>query len=169
MSDLDILLPDQVVTIAGKELTIRELTFAQTLRLSQAMAPIIDMLADLCESDEVSPTLMEAALCAQPDAWISFMAQASGQSVAWVESLSDTDGRALQMLTLERNRRFFVQRLLLAVELRKRQQAPSSTSSTDLPAGMAQTLSSSASGSPSDRSSASTLPSSDASTISAPT
>lgn len=168
MSDLDILLPDHPTTVSGVPIVVRELRFAQTLRISMLMAPIIDRLAELCGEGAIDSTQLDAALCEAPEAWLNFMSLATGQPAEWIESLSDTDGRCLQMLTLERNMRFFVQRLLLTLELRK-QQAASSINSTALQDGMDKIPSNSPSGSPSARSSDSTLPSSGASAISAPT
>lgn len=170
MDDLDILLPDQTVTIDGQPVTVRELRFAETLRIGPVMAPIIDMLidADIDGEEVMRPELFDAALCAHADAWISFIALACRRSPEWVETLSDTDGRLLQMAAVERNRSFFVQRLLLAVELRKRA-AASSTGSTPSPDGTAPTRPSSPSDSLSDRSSASTPQSAGAAIISGPT
>ena len=111
-SEIDILYPDRVLTVGGEIVTVRELAFAQTLRLEAAMGPLIRAFIELPEGDEPITARFEALFGEHAQAWMGFMATACDKPRDWVEQLSDADGRVLSMTVWSVNAAFFTQRVL---------------------------------------------------------
>lgn len=113
-AEIDILYPDRVLTLAGEQITVRELAFAQTLRLEAAMAPLIQAFVELPteEAGESAAGQFAELFGAHAHAWIGFMALACGKPREWVEQLSDADGTTLSMTVWGVNSAFFTRRVL---------------------------------------------------------
>lgn len=120
-SDLDILYPDRELKLSGETITVRELAFAQTLRMEASMAPLIQAFIDLpTEGDGERVTAQLWALFGEhAHAWIGFMAAACGKSRDWVEQLSDADGRTLSMTVWSVNAAFFTRRVISGMIARR--------------------------------------------------
>lgn len=112
--DVDVLCPDREVSIAGEVVTVREYSFAQGLRLARYLAPLVEALAlVVTDSEGDDDALLESAFSDESEAVMALMAASCGKDVAWVEGLSDDDGRALMFAWWAANKDFFVRRLLL--------------------------------------------------------
>lgn len=120
-SEIDVLYPERVLTLAGEEITVRELAFAQTLRLEAAMAPMIQAFIDLPVDDDGERVTAQLWILfgEHAQAWIGFMATACGKPREWVEQLSDADGRALTMTVWGVNAAFFTRRVISGMIARR--------------------------------------------------
>lgn len=120
-SELDILYPERVLTLAGETVTVQELSFAQTLRLEASMAPLIQAFIDLpVDGDGEQVTAQLWTLFGEhAQAWIGFVATACGLPREWVEQLSDADGRALSMAVWSVNAAFFTRRVISGMIARR--------------------------------------------------
>lgn len=52
-SDLEVLHPDRTISIAGRQVTVREYRFVEGLRLRPVLQPLLDRLHDLMQSEGV--------------------------------------------------------------------------------------------------------------------
>jgi hypothetical protein len=121
--ELDILHPERTIMCAGDSVTVREIGFADSLRLDRAMAPMIRAFIDL--RDDPEPHDLAALFGTHPDAWLDFMAAACGKPRAWIEGLGDEDGRNLSMAVWTVNSGFFLRRVISGVIARNRPVATS--------------------------------------------
>lgn len=130
-SEIDILYPERVLTVAGEVITVRELAFAQTLRMESAMAPMIQAFIDLPVDDDGERVTAQlwTLFGEHAGAWIGFVASACGKPREWVENLSDADGRELTMTVWSVNAAFFTRRVISGMIARR--------SATSAPSGMA--------------------------------
>lgn len=113
--DADLLFPDKTVTVAGEAVTVRELTYAQGARLMPLLAPLLADLGALLDAGEgADDTAVLALLGDHPDAWQALILAATGRDAAWLDSLSDADGMAVQIAAWGANAVFFSRRRLLA-------------------------------------------------------
>ncbi len=111
-SDLDILLPDRTLQIAGADITVHEYTFMQGLQISDFAKSFIDELTILfLTEDQFSLSRLDALFGRHPEIIAKLLSLATGQPVHWVEALSDGDGQLLLKTWWSVNAPFFVQRL----------------------------------------------------------
>lgn len=106
--DLEVLHPERLLTIAGREITVREYGFVEGLRLLPLAEPIIaslqgDMARGVPTFDSVMGTIAEHA-----DVAVQLMAIAAGVDVEWIESLGQNDGQALMMIWWSVNGPFYM-------------------------------------------------------------
>ena len=111
--DLDVLCPDRDLHLQGEQITVREYSFAQGLKLAPQLSLLTAALEQIASSDDSDDSLMEVAFAGEADAVLDLMAASCGKSRAWVEALPDDDGRALMFTWWLVNKDFFVRRLLL--------------------------------------------------------
>lgn len=123
---LQALFDEQTLTIAGEQVTVRELTFAQGLRATAAARPIVERLRADGEADRAPDVL--ALVEEHPESWITLLAIATDHDPAWVEGLRDDEGLALAMAFLTVNRGFFVRRLRVLMAAAQPANEPSAPS-----------------------------------------
>ena len=113
--EIEILAPDQAVTIAGERVVVREFRYVEGMRLAAKIEPLLERLRALMESDEEpdDQQVYDRLVNADPDAMIDLMAQACDHPREWVEALGDEDGMFLANAFWRANRGFFVRRLML--------------------------------------------------------
>lgn len=117
--DLEILYPERALDIGGERVTVRELTFTESLRLQGALRPVIEALLPAYSSGEgIGIDTVADALAAHPALACEAMATAAGRSLAWVQGLSAMDGAALLTAFVGVHVPFFAMRLELAQQLR---------------------------------------------------
>ena len=111
--ELGTLLPDQTVTlpVSGEEVEVREFRFAEGLRVTREVRPLIDHLRSLAAAGEVEDTDTLRLVEDHPEEWQTIIAHATGQDRAWVEGLHDEDGLTLAVAAWEVNSGFFMRRL----------------------------------------------------------
>lgn len=115
--DADILFGDvATVTIAGEPIEVRELRWADGMRVMPQIAPIVESVRQLIndrEDGDDSDRLMDL-LTQNADAWQALICASTGRSADWVASLSDQDGLTLQAAAWRANSAFFMRRPMLA-------------------------------------------------------
>lgn len=108
-----ILFPDADLDIGGETVTVKEFTFAQTLKLERIAKPIIDDLAKFGDQWEgLNYTDVAMVFADHDEAFMTMMALSIGKPVEWIANLGGNDGNALAMTFWSVNSSFFVQRLL---------------------------------------------------------
>lgn len=113
--DADLLFPDKTVTVAGEQVTVRELTYAQGARLMPLMGRFMaDLSALLDAGQDTQDSAVLALLGDHPEAWRALILAATGRDGTWLDSLSDADGMAVQVAAWGANAGFFSRRRLLA-------------------------------------------------------
>lgn len=160
--DLDIVMPDATVHVGGRDVTVRELRFAESLEATPIARPIIEAVRAQVEihGEELPEIALMEALAEHADAWVRLIALCTGEDEAWIRELSAEDGMRLQLAVWGRNRGFFSARLAAAL-LRGAAPSRSSTSSASSSRqDTATTRRRSPGGTPGDRSSATGRPSS---------
>lgn len=118
MSDTDdqaILFPARELTIAGRPVTINELTLRQSLALQAPMQPVIDALLPHygLQGAGVDSDTVLAALAAHPDATLQLLAQCTGEPVDWLADLPEHEGMQLLLVCVSVHVPFFVRPLEL--------------------------------------------------------
>lgn len=127
--DEDVLFPDDTISVGGdviriahvplqkEEVTVRELTFGQTIRLEAVVAPIIDSIAEVTDGmlveDSIDWGKVIGAIGRHPEGFVRLLCEATGKDEAWFEGLSDRDGRRVVVSFMKVNWDFFIDRLLL--------------------------------------------------------
>jgi hypothetical protein len=106
--DLAVLHPDVVVTIAGRQLTVREYGFLEGLRLRPMYQPLLNDLTDLLNEPEAPIAQITGALARHADLLVQLMAQAASCEIEFVEGLSDSDGQELMRVWWVVNCHFFL-------------------------------------------------------------
>ncbi len=127
--DLSTLFSSRQVTVAGRELTVRELSFEQSMAINACMQPVIDALVPHYgpAGDGVDSDLAVTTLNAHPDAAIELMHLSTGQPRPWLAGLPEHIGTPLLMRVVEVNIHFFASRLELRHQARQRIAAPTPT------------------------------------------
>src|SRR5690606_1884567 len=115
--DLDILLPDATVHVGGRDVTVRELRFAESLEATPIARPIIEAVRAQVEihGEELPEIALMEALAEHADAWVRLISLCTGEPVEWIRELSAEDGMRLQLAVWGRNRGFFSARLAAAL------------------------------------------------------
>lgn len=112
-NELEILDPDQVLTIAGETIVVRELRYAEGMRLLPRLQPILDVFQSLIEADEEPRDLSfhDDLMAEHPDLMLDLFAQACDRDRDWIEALPDREGQQVAAAFWRANRDFFVRRL----------------------------------------------------------
>lgn len=131
--DADILFGDvATVTIAGEPVEVRELRWADGMRVMPQIAPIVESVRNMINDRDGggdSQRLMDL-LTQNADAWQALICASTGRDADWVASLSDQDGLTLQAAAWRANSAFFMRRPMLAevmAEMLRRQGSPESS------------------------------------------
>ena len=113
--DLQILMPDADLTIAGETITVREYRFFDGLVIVKQAAPFIDDLYNLLGREGAAPPSfddIEMLVATHRDLVKEMVALSVARTAEWVGALSDTDGDALLLTWWEVNTRFFIRRVM---------------------------------------------------------
>lgn len=114
VDDLEILNPERPVTIAGRDLVLREYGFIEGLRLAELYAPFVDDLYEQLAAGGVVPTLDEIVdlIGRHHTDIVKLVAISADVEEAWVMGLSDRDGMNLLYVWWVVNSHFFMRRVL---------------------------------------------------------
>lgn len=116
--EAEVLHPDRTITIAGREVTVREFRALESMRLASKTRPIVASLREICDEQEGAPPtgdIVETMLERHGDAFFDLMAVASDQPREWIEQLGDDNFFALLTTFWEVNAGFFTRRLASAL------------------------------------------------------
>lgn len=116
VDELNILMPEQSLSVAGATVTVHEYTFAEQLQHRALLRPVIDAVAGLfdgTDADGVKLDDMTDALAAVYDPVISVVAIACGQPREWVAALSGEDSEKLFFTWWGVNASFFIRQATL--------------------------------------------------------
>ena len=95
--DLEVLHPERLLTIAGREVTVREYGFVEGLRLLRLAEPIIAGLqGDIARGTPTFDSVM-GVIAEHADVAVQLMAIACDVDAEWIESLSQDEGQLLLM------------------------------------------------------------------------
>lgn len=142
--DLAILHPERFAEIAGVEITMREYSFAESLKHHALITALADAMTDIALAGAFHDLdSLRSAFGENSEIVLRLIAIACDQPLAWVQTLNDADGQALFMLWWGVNADFFLKRVLLSVQLHKLRQLRGATLSppssaldtTPLPSG----------------------------------
>lgn len=157
--DVAIMYPDRTLTVAGREITLREYGFVDGLLLRARTASFVAALETVFRTGEGLIDDCLAVVGEHYDVMCDAIAQSAGVDVAWVKGLRGDDAEALQVTWWEVCGPFFLHQILRRRDERERREK--------LLAGRASSSSSPAPVSAPPSSSADTPPaSSDSSTVS---
>lgn len=111
--DLAVLHPDQTLTIAGRELTLREYRFVEGLRLLPLYEPFLeDLYGSLKDGEQVPQLHHLVQIMGQHHAQILELIALSAQvEQDWIEQLDDTEGTQLLYAWWTVNVGFFMRRI----------------------------------------------------------
>lgn len=115
--DLDVLMPERALTVAGMTVTVREYTFAQQLQHRADLRPVIDAVAGLFAGmDAAGGVALEQltdALATVHEPVMTCVAIACGQPREWVEGLTGADVDNLLFTWWGVNADFFTRQAML--------------------------------------------------------
>jgi len=116
--ELAILAPERRAAIANLVVTMREPTWLESLELEPGLEPIIEELdRELAQASDVAGELIRIVYritARHRDVMITMMCLCAGVEPAWINALSDRDGRKFFTLFWEVNGHFFGDRVRLA-------------------------------------------------------
>ncbi|AFJ02011.1 hypothetical protein Q7C_842 [Methylophaga frappieri] len=119
-NDLEVLHPEQVITLRGQQITVREYGFVESLNLRPLMKPFINDLHDLLAVGGDIPLDEVFDLIAKhQNACLELAAMAANIDQAFVESLSSADGETLLMAWWGANGPFFSRQLQMQLFSRR--------------------------------------------------
>ncbi len=125
--DLQILMPDADLTIAGETITVREYRFFDGLALRQQAAPFFDDLYNLLGREGAAPPSfdeIEMLVATHAELVKAMVALSVARTAEWVAALSETEGDALLITWWQVNSGFFIRRVMRRA-LQERLAAPS--------------------------------------------
>ena len=125
---LEVLNPDQSLTIAGREITIREYGFFEGLEvMARASAFVADMHAQ-CRDGELRYSRIRRLFGVHADVVSAISAQSADVDAEWVKGLGHADGDLFLSRWFAVNAGFFVHEVV--VEMREDRQLADSTGTT---------------------------------------
>jgi len=120
VDEADVLLPDQVVTVNGESVTVREFTLMQELRLAGKSGPILEALrkASFDGDEDITQQQLEQVFAEHEATFCELLAAACDKPVGWVYRVRGREGAALFMTFWSVNRHFFLDRMM-ALQINK--------------------------------------------------
>lgn len=111
--DLDILHPERTLTLAGRELTVREYGFVEGLRLRPLMQPLLDDLHQAIATGKL-PELEQVLviLATHYEASLDLVAVAADVERAWLDKLTQDEGYLLLTVWWSVNGPFFLRSVI---------------------------------------------------------
>ena len=110
MGDAEILHPDRVIEIGGREVTVREFSFRDSLDLGPLLSSMLSDI-DNAVGDGTDLSGLFEAFYAHPDALEAVLLKCTGQDKEWIDSLTSEEGEMIVMSMFEVNGPFFVRRV----------------------------------------------------------
>jgi hypothetical protein len=157
--DMEILFPDQTVTIGKEEIIVREFRFRESLKAaSQASGFIAGLRVLLAKTgDKIAAEDLDILIAEHDEAWLNLVAMSIGRDVEWLAALPEREAMKLQIAFWGVNAPFFTRRLqwgaaFAAAVKARRSPSPTSSPSSSSPASDETTATSPIS-SPGDKSS----------------
>lgn len=105
-AEAEILFPDREVTVGDRTVTVREFTYAETLRLAGRMKGLLERIADEFGAAPDSGDI-EAVIADHAEEWLDLLQIATGLGQSEIEALSKADGAALSLAMWSANMAFF--------------------------------------------------------------
>ncbi|EJF5828989.1 hypothetical protein M8W91_002811 [Salmonella enterica] len=130
--DLNVLLPEREIPLAGETVTIREYSLKDTLALHAVLAPVVDALATVTENAWASYETVETVLAEQHEAVIVLVAHSISKPPSFVAGLSGTEGMTLMDWWWSVNRHFFMTAVIRRLVCRQTTASGSAVSSPSL-------------------------------------
>lgn len=107
--DLDVLHPERTLTLAGRQLTLREYGFVEGLRLRPLMQPLLDDLHRAVAAGKLPELESVLVILANHyEASLDLVAVAADVERAWIDTLSQDDGYLLLTVWWSVNGPFFL-------------------------------------------------------------
>ncbi|MDO8706022.1 MAG: hypothetical protein Q7J84_13855 [Sulfuricaulis sp.] len=139
--DMEILFPDQTVTIGSETVTVREFRYREGIEATVLARGFLAGLRALLTTtgDEIAAEDLDTLIAEHREAWFKLIAMSCGREVEWLAGLPDREAMKLQMAFWGVNSNFFTRRLLwgaafaAAVKVR-RSPSPMSSPSSSPPA-----------------------------------
>lgn len=113
-NDLEVLMPDEQMEIAGESVIVREYRFITGLQVDAIVKPLRQELVALfadAEAEDFDYAALAAVFGRYPELVRDLIALSVEKPATWVKQLNDTDGQVLLMTWWQVNSHFFVQRL----------------------------------------------------------
>ncbi len=157
--DMEILFPDQTVTIGGEAIIVREFRFRESLEAASQASGFLAGLRVLMTKagNEIAPEDLDILIAEHREAWIKIVALSCGREVEWLAALPEREAMKLQIAFWGVNSSFFTRRLLWGAAFAAAVKARRSPSPTSLPSSSApasdETTATSPTSSPGDKSS----------------
>lgn len=131
-NELEIMLPDVTLTLAGESVTVAEYSFVQGMQVQAMAKPLLDGMAkifldNLDSADQPADQILNrlGELFGQhPDLMVRLLSMSVGKSEPWIDRLSDGDGQTLLLTWWVVNKDFFARRLTTTL-VGRRVQEPS--------------------------------------------
>jgi hypothetical protein len=119
--EVEILVPEMTIDIAGRKVTMREPSWVESLRIEPLLAPCVQYVRDRLEGTDIKPEASDQFLHILLDmmiehyeAMLEVMIRCADVDREWVSTLKDSEGRKFMLLFWRVNWHFFVRRLSLA-------------------------------------------------------
>lgn len=128
-AELSTIHPERKITIAGRDLVVREYGFVEAARLRPRFTQLIEALHERTAGDRGSSyeAILEV-LADQIEAVVLLIAASADVEPEWVAQLGNSDGELLQMVWWEVNGSFFVRSVLRRIQVARRLGGDASTS-----------------------------------------
>ncbi len=112
--DLNVLMPEQSLVIGGRTVTVRELTFAQTIALGSKLAPLLDSLSGFIGNESINPLMAVKTLGEHYELTLELLQLSTGLSLDELKGLGASKSHALMSVFFAVHLDFFAQRLIIA-------------------------------------------------------
>lgn len=132
-NDLDVLLSTRDVTVAGKTVTVREITLVDSLVLHSTLEPVVASLADVMQTEYPAFEDVQRVLAKHAQVLPGLIAHCIDQDVDWVQGLPGGEGVALMDWWWSVNRRFFMSAAVRITSLRLARMKAQSDSAASSP------------------------------------
>lgn len=110
--EANILFPEYRLQLDGREVIVREFTFAQGLRLEVVAAPIIRALVAVADWAQVDHHAVMSLIADHSDAYFALVSESTGIPVEEIMQMTDRDGQEVAIAFWEVNSGFFISRVL---------------------------------------------------------
>lgn len=126
--------PDITVTVAGREVTVREYGFFEGLEVVARADGFIAALVDVCRDGDFRYEAIRPLFGKHADAVIAIAAQSAGVEPEWVRGLGRDDAETLLSVWFSVNAGFFVHEAVVTLRQDAVRAALASAGSTSSPA-----------------------------------
>jgi hypothetical protein len=134
-NDLEILYPDQTVTVGAETVTMREYRYREGLEAAGLarlfLAGLRALMTDTGE--EIALEAIDGLIAEHRETWLQLVALSCGREVEWLAQLPNHEAMKLHLAFWGVNGPFFTQRLVLAAAFAQRPKAGRSPSRKSSP------------------------------------